>query len=109
MVNWVPGCYESCVSAEGMEFWTKLGMPGGPTSKNDSHFYYLTRELPGVALVNILTWPIFMGKGNTLFCEICITLPGRVRRIERHRLSGYQSLGLRKHLDEPQTKDSHIS
>ena len=52
MVNWVPGCYEACVSAEGMEFWTKLGMPGGPTSKNDSHFYYLTRELPGVALVN---------------------------------------------------------
>ena len=68
-----------------------------------------TRELPGVALVNISTWPIFMGKGNTLFREICITLPGRVRRIERHRLSGYQSLGLRKHLDEPQTKDSHIS
>ena len=33
-----------------------------------------TRELPGVALVNISTWPIFMGKGNTLFCEICITL-----------------------------------
>jgi len=27
MVNWVPGCYEACVSAEGMEFWTKLGMP----------------------------------------------------------------------------------
>ena len=68
-----------------------------------------TRELPGVALVNISTWPIFMGKGNTLFREICITLPGRVRRIERHRLSGYQSLGLCKHLDEPQTKDSHIS
>ena len=71
--------------------------------------YDVTRELPGVALVNISTWPIFMGKGNTLFREICITLPGRVRRIERHRLSGYQSLGLRKHLDEPQTKDSHIS
>ena len=71
--------------------------------------YELTRELPGVALVNISTWPIFMGKGNTLFREICITLPGRVRRIERHRLSGYQSLGLHKHLDKPQTKDSHIS
>ena len=34
--------------------------------------------------------------------ETCKRLPGRVRRIERHRLSGYQSLGLRKHLDEPQ-------
>ena len=34
--------------------------------------------------------------------ETCITLPGRVRRIERHRLSGYQSLGIHKHLDEPQ-------
>ena len=70
--------------------------------------YGITRELPGVALVNISTWPIFMGKGNTLFREMCITLPGRVRQIEQHRLSGYQSLGLRKHLDEPQNGYKNI-
>ena len=29
-------------------------------------FYTITREMPGVALVNILMGWIFMGKGNTL-------------------------------------------
>ena len=46
-----------------------------------------------------------MGKGNTVGEGTKlkhVSLPGRVRQIERRRLSGYQSLGLRKHLDEPQ-------
>ena len=46
-----------------------------------------------------------MGEGTKLKH---VSLPGRVRQIERRRLSGYQSLGPRKHLEEPQNGYKNI-
>ena len=36
------------------------------TAQGKHYFMHYTRELPGVALVNISTGQIFMGKGNIL-------------------------------------------
>ena len=36
-------------------------------------FYEFTRELPGVALVNILNWQFLMGKGNSFSFLLAVT------------------------------------